>query len=751
MSNECGLFKMTIKRVDYPAVVLVLLIGSIILLGGYPDLLTLPVSFAGVTIITLFTKHSYIVPKTWLCILAIGTILSSLHYLPTSSIPQWRTELLSAGIALQTSSNPQGLLSLEYYSWGIFFLLSVFVVIQPIQKINPQKIIAAITILLTLLSIILTVGFFTNSKYTLQTESQVFSFFPSRNQSALLLVFTSALLLDYSINHLKNQKYPIGISLACVASIPVICILQYPPRAGILLLGISVVYLFFRHTQNLSAAIRWSLLLSGILVGFTILTISSSNAWDRILHKSFSTDNFRTDIYQSTIELILDHPFGIGWGNFVHVFPQYWERGFSTTQFTHPESSALWALAEGGWLLGFFILFILGMYFLKQHKTERTSLQKISCFLFTLFLLHSIIDVSAHRWGTGWLAAIFFIISLGSLEQAVKAIRFPTFFIRFMVLCSFGITFYLYSSQSVESQLTKISSAIESNSTKQLIPLVTDGKNKYPMVPEFYFFEGQLFHQLQSNERAKESFSQLSYLRPYDFNLRWDELLFWITIDADYALKRALPLLSLNQVDNSDIYLRVIQLFNKYPETSAKLGKYLSQQTNGLLPYLNYANQSSIISYIEKHLVAQNTLSTLSPAEKDLLFTKLVSMKLTGVLDTWKEQSITSYANYRIRAKYHAQHKEYEKASLLYLENIPTPSLPIQAQNDQALSTQMKELQRVQSLIANNANSLDIQQAIAQFESYGQEIPFTTYWKARILTQEERYEDAFKYWKLIKK
>ena len=137
---------------------------------------------------------------------------------------------------------------------------------------------------------------------------------------------------------------------------------------------------------------------------------------------SESLNDFRLKIFTDTFALIKASPWtGTGLGGFAEVLPLYRHASATQQRILHPESDWLWLAAETG-LPG-----VLAAGLLLAHAVARPGLRldaasdrplRWALALASLgFLLHSTLDVPAHRLGTMLPALLVFGLATGRSED----------------------------------------------------------------------------------------------------------------------------------------------------------------------------------------------------------------------------------------------------------------------------------------------------------------------------------------------
>ena len=724
-----------------------LLIASwlgIVLLGGTPDLKTGTVFAMVFFLLLLGGKNQIVFSK---CTAGYGLLLllvSCGQFLPNPLDSVWREELRTAEIPLFSTANAQPLLAVPTFLWlGIVCLWAIF--IRHLREYNGGELFSkCLRGGVIFLGAALGAGFWAKQISPFATESHVFSFFPSRNQSAFLLVCAVALLFHTALLCGARKKISSTILSLGVAGFLCATVIYYPPRAGLLLLSLVFIYFFFAQTAWLSLGKKiWTLVMAGI-IGVSGLWLSDSSAWQRIVSQN-ELLGLRWEIYQSTSAMIADHPFGVGWGNFVHVFPQYWDGGWSGNQIIHPESSFLWMVAEGGWALGAGVaagvIFLLARAW-RQQTSSGTALYR---FLFVLFLIHSVIDVSAHRPGTALLGISFAVLMLAG-EGTRKNIRLPS-----RLLASAGIVFTILllgflALHSPAARERRMETLYKQDLFEVADQLCLETTRLYPLAPESYYFRAQRLLRENDFRASRVMWNQLEILRPQGYGFRWAEINEWIRVDPPHALARLLPLLNADPSPVKDLDIKSIQLFNQAPATNATLGQHLLSNEERFAGFLQFANNESLLAYARKFLIPTKNFDEKITLHRNHLLERLIPLSAKDeALQNWLQADVMPNAPLYLQVEYLLQQDRVSEALALCRERtLPPPA--ISYQEGTPTSGQVKELLRMQEVIKEEASPIKRKVALQQYLATFPPHPFVQYWYAHTLSELGEEKQACHAW-----
>ena len=297
----------------------------------------------------------------------------------TSSHPTWE--------ALSYSSRPA-------FNWWIFIIgLSVFFIVLR-HLCHDRKTLQAVVLVVICIGLLEAVYGLVQAlvpsmgvlwvDYFDEYEGYARGTFINRNHFAGFIEMIWPLALGYAMS-LTGRVYSLKTALASDRLnrqalmalgivILMLSLLFSRSRAGILsgFIGIITFSVVSRPTKNQKPnRSRW--LFGGIflLLGAYCVVIGIGPIVDRFL--AIGNHNSRMDFWRDSIQIILDHPFGIGLRNFETVFPIYNTSFISDKTVTFAHNDFLQFLVETGWL-GFLSLIGCYIYFLLKSRIHLKSI-----------------------------------------------------------------------------------------------------------------------------------------------------------------------------------------------------------------------------------------------------------------------------------------------------------------------------------------------------------------------------------------
>lgn len=429
-----------------------------ILLGSQSDLRMLCGLLALAALATFLFPGAQPWGKKATLILGSLIALCFASYLPADwfHLPRWRTAVVNdAGLQLAKTLTvqPWHTATNTIFMVGAFVWLSYLVTLRW-NSLQQRLLIHGFMVMLTVLALLAITLERANIPWPWGEHADQFSPFANRNQLATLcamslVLHASSLMASLSSKHRWNLFYLVPGFIIALGSL-----ITIGSRAG-LLLGMFALLLPIgasayrnRGPKTIALAISLGLLgLSALFLSNTRLqrrlTADPSAIWQDL-------QNGRLAVYQDTLSQSKELPFfGHGLGNFPQVFPFYRDLSINEYSFRHPESDWLWWWSELGWAIP--IIAILGIASLlrqppklKRHHDERRYDHALRLGLYgaaLVFVLHSLIDVPAHRLGTLWSGLLVFSLLIPR-SSAVHSVSQRSWALPFTAVAAFALAFF---------------------------------------------------------------------------------------------------------------------------------------------------------------------------------------------------------------------------------------------------------------------------------------------------------------------
>lgn len=295
-------------------------------------------------------------------------------------------------------------------------------------------------------------------------QVQVFSWFPNRNQTALVFACGSILFFGMAFAPFQQLRsglarsrrihrsrllkaYSTSIMAMLCGSILLYAIFQCLSRGALSgwLCGIVTLVSLraYRAEKTILVLLRFVPSLAILIFAFFIFMGGASR--DRFIDfvrlpltsvdgSSTLNSELRWQIYTDTKSMIAEQPWtGVGIGQYQYVFPFYRSIPSDPVAFRHPESDWLWWLSELG-IIGLTII-VTGLFFLllrlratkqapgeaphpNEDEAQMNQLYRhIALAALVPFFVHSFVDVGAHRLGTVSIAILLYALALPESNQ----------------------------------------------------------------------------------------------------------------------------------------------------------------------------------------------------------------------------------------------------------------------------------------------------------------------------------------------
>lgn len=383
----------------------------------------------------------------WLNVtLAALVALALTAFLPARwfASPAWRGALtLDFGLALPATLSPQPWLSVEGValllaglSWFYLMASMRWTAVERVRAgaVFAAGVVALAGVFVTFYKLDVTVPFWLNARH--------FGPFPNRNQTADFLSVGALPVLATAFRSWRAGWRWTAAGWLAGWLVVAVAVFNNFSRAGVgILFGGTAVYLVAEAVRaarrrrpplrevkpgdplpdRLVAIARWrrialaaSLLLM-LASGFFLFggdTLGRFRFDSAAGAESVVTDDFRARIRHDAFTMVNASPWcGVGLGNFSPVMATYRRLSAGPVWLVHPESDWLWMAGEMGW--GSVALVLAACVLLARRawpfaRGSDRALRTASALAVTLFALHGLVDVSAHRLGTV-LCALFLV------------------------------------------------------------------------------------------------------------------------------------------------------------------------------------------------------------------------------------------------------------------------------------------------------------------------------------------------------
>ncbi|PYK31522.1 MAG: hypothetical protein DME57_03395, partial [Verrucomicrobia bacterium] len=337
--------------------------------------------------------------------------------------PNWRaTDFNDFGIVLPATVSPQPWITFTYICSLIAGLAWLYVMCS--ERLGLREVRTALRMFaagVIALAAICILFWLRHSAMPFWHNERNFGPFPNRNQTGNLFGLAAILVLACGQDDFRKGRKRWLFWVAGLGVLIAALVINFSRAGlGILVVGSALWLAAFSLCQRRPVASSIALVVSFLLLLFTSLLLFGGETLERFhlhdLHNADISNELRWRIFSDVFQLIHDSPFvGIGLGNFNNIFAVFRASSFNDMRAIHPESDWLWLWSESGWIAVAAILvglaFVLPKIFpMREGTNQRFRLATlIAC---VLFMLHGLVDVSAHRVGTVFSALFLLGVSI---------------------------------------------------------------------------------------------------------------------------------------------------------------------------------------------------------------------------------------------------------------------------------------------------------------------------------------------------
>ncbi|MEM1221492.1 MAG: O-antigen ligase family protein [Verrucomicrobiota bacterium] len=672
---------------------------------------------------------------------------------------------LPAVLSLQPTRSFDAWLScLAGIAW--FYLLINF----PISALGRKWIHFWVCVMIGGFATIVLVGNLLEFRYPGAIDATAFSFFPNRNQTTNLIAVGGVFSFAFGMEGFREKKV-VNFAGLVATTICLGALLLGVSRAGILLYfaGILIWFIFRRRRSSISVYLKFGFPL--VLLFFSIFISSNEQVVGRV-SDFFSAPQewdkaFRASIYKDTLGLIKDAPVtGVGMGNFEAVFPQYRDLSRNYQRVAHPESDFLWITSEGG-LVALFALMAIGIYYfrscrgLSEGKGGPYRVAALTALI--VFILHSFVDVSAHRPGTAYFA--LFIAALSLPLRGSGRPKLPRLALRVVggFLTIFGVVWIFSGISGAPSRgeqelihLTEeIHKKISTGHFAEAETMVAERIASRPMDWQGYFQRAQISLSQKGNlSEAAADFRRARFVEPVLAVVSYEEGWAWIPYDLGRVVSAWRKTLSREAEDMDAFYLRMVRTARENPAFLERMSALSEISPHYRTLFVISLKDQDLMREIDAELARDETLSGFSPQQR---YTILHRWILHGDIYS-AEIFLNRYSDgipdrWWLRALLYEKRAEFSLAIQVIRESIAVPKIPeieFEASHitrlQRAFTLSKRDVVKGTTLLKYYLEIGDILKALAICEALN-ELPdppsYSLYWQAEILYQLEDYVESW--------
>ena len=671
----------------------------LILLGGGTNIWSQALSLVatGIFLILCPPRQS---PGKYINIAASGLIATALlGFLPLPVFlrpPWWIEATQNFGLNLPLTLSSQPLLSLEAM---ILMLAAIawFYTLSGMELFHERRksLLWFFALGVLILAIGIVIGTHKSMNYPFGKEAHSFSYFPSRNQTSILLAMGGVIAFTLSMIAMSSRRY-LHVLFGLFTTIVILFALIYSlSKAGILLFFIGCIIWLF-STQQPRSMLRYArFALPAIIVLGSVFIFYGGWTLDRVIQLfdqgMFHENGFRWRIFQDTARLIADQPvLGVGLSNFNAVFPQYREKSATFHAIIHPESDWLWLWAELGLLGVVFLLLACAALFagiFPCREGKQSHYRAVAATAFLIFIVHTLIDVSGHRMGTVF-AAIYLCVLARRRPSAVDHFFPPRYFWRWsgVILLFMGIIWGLAwgISKSWNSTVAqkineeKIERALVQGDKILFEKAVKDSLIWSPLKMRAYFDRARgLIHFRENAQAARMDFRRARFLEPITADVAYYEGLAWMPLNPTYTLSAWREALARKTEFPDDIYR--LMLRHSKPFKSLRDQVRALSAVDPALRFLMFTSlqRNEFIEEFRREVETHPLLKNYSPQQKKALIKKWIdSGDAMGVVEHLEKYPNLTDELWSSKAQADAAGGDYKSACTIVFQHLSNPDLP---------------------------------------------------------------------------
>lgn len=743
-------------------------------------------------LLLLRTRSLPPVPVCWGVLLLIAWSIYQVLPLAWPSAP-WQERLNSLGVTFPRGLSLQPWVSLERLLpllAGVGFAL--WALAAPWSRRDRLQGLWTLLVGGAFLALVLLAGNGWGIRLPWLAAEEIFTYFPNRNQTAIFFVCLSVLGVGLAW-HALAHRYPRRAFAAVALSLLILVgTFSLGSRASLLLAlgGIILVTLLMTCSGRLGggstgqpAVKRWQIALpvGVLLVG---LALAYGAAGVLRLENAVRGDlgqEMRPAIYADMHAMIATHPAGVGLGNFAVAFPQFRDASRSMAQVRHPESDLLWLQAELGWpgLLAV-LAFVAWVYQLTRGawQLRPAGSEMIALAAVLPLVLHAFIDVSWHRMGTALLGCFLLGLATGpTSETGLNDLKTGKRTRSCIVTCTpclkarwfwrvTGGGLLLAGSCSLLAPLLSLplggesafrlalSKSVAQGPTADLSPLTT----WRPLDWRTAFAEGQHAVARGHYREGVEAFRRMRALQPTLAEPAMAEAEVWGPRHPARVLNAWRLALQRDTQSRGLLLNRMRGLAEANPRLAHGLGLLVVEIPELRRTWLMQARGDPFLARLDEELSLNPTLEGFTTQEHASILQRLIAEGQAERVLTWLKNDGQTHAPllWIVQARALAVLEEWQAASLFLLRHATPPLEPGETDRTASPERLRVEVYRFPedplthtrlflSLLARDRHE-EAEKALASLLERAEPPLFVLYWKARLRTEANAYEEAWPWW-----
>ena len=552
--------------------------------------------------------------------------------------PAWRTALVNDfAVQLPSTLSPQPWLTLDClisFLAGLSWLYCVTAEDLELRAVRLQlRLFAGAIVFLGVLCLAL---YYAKTALPFWHNERGFGPFPNRDQTGDLLGLTAIIIIACAQDDIRQGKVR-WIAWLLGFGVMIAAVIVNLSCAGLVILVVGSGLWLAWYLLRKGSAVRIALGVCILLGLFTILLLFGGQTFERFYLRGAQVNGISSDfrwlIFQDAFRLIQASPWcGIGLGNFEPIFAIFREASFGNSRALHPESDWIWLWVELGWpalllIIAGTIFFFWRTFPLREGSNQRFRLAALIGAI--MFALHGLVDVSGHRIGTSFAGIFLLGMALRRpLDLKVSRVTPVVFRLLGLLFLICGVTwlaatrYELLLPGGIGTENAK-RSAIRANRGQNFVETValTDRALAWaPLDWQLYFLRalGKTGRKWRSD--AVDDFRRARYLEPNAVDLPFQEGIVWMPTRPILAVTAWREALRRAGPQRAELYAAMLRKAKDYPTVLRGLERVSPRQPDLILVFLEGAEGEVFDDAVERFIVSDPDLKTLSPEERARFF-----------------------------------------------------------------------------------------------------------------------------------
>lgn len=719
---------------------------------------------------------SYTISIGWLAMLAWAVF----QMLPFGLYPatEWRDMSTELGISLGKGVSPQPFLTAETLILMMGGMLWFYqMVSMPVNSERRQTSLGLFALTFGFLAFAVFYLTVTGVRNPLAPEVHNFSFLPNRNQMSLMLAAAGIVGFGMTIEYFQKRRVEGLLFLVAVISL-CLGLAGSLSRSGIFIFLLGCGIWLFMAVRNSRSDNSWKWLVPmslWMVFGLFFLGGQTSGRLREFLSGGVSSlgKDFRVELYRDTLAMWSEHWWtGIGLGNFENIFPQFREASISPQVALHPESSLLWFASEAG-MVGLIILAVLlfGLVrgiFDTDHHFDRY--RQIAIVALAVSCLQAFIDVPLHRLGVFMLLAFLYGLARVSTRRPHRPLWLPDWVWRgtgaFVGLIGFSwliaaIKPIPVHSIAVEQRATAaVSQAIFNQQVSSQDHHSVALLNRWsPMNWKSPFLQARLGLVDGDEIAAVNAFRRVRFIEPHQGPVAMaigSAILPFNYAEAVNVFREALTHRVFLEDDRIFLYVR--RQLSPIPGAQSSLERLSHLHPQYRVEFLIEADNALFVRSIEEEFQARQPFGKWPLAGLERLLNRYIRLGYgESLLAFFESHADFAAQNWKLNAMALTAVGKYADAEAILNAHVTPPEMPVYGRNSSIAA--LRGLMRINPRDYAAASALVIKyyesgepaealKVLEQIPQFRQSTGFLNYWRARLLWESGRYDEAWEYWQL---